>query len=153
MMSEKLIIVQASLGDLQDVAELFNQYRVFYGQASDPAGAEAFLFRLMEHRESVIFLAREENGRQPVGFVQLYPTYSSISMQRSWVLNDLFVLEKWRKQGVGRKLLDAAADMARLTKAKGLALETAPDNHSAQKLYESVGYVRDTEFFHYYLTL
>ncbi|MCA1292042.1 GNAT family N-acetyltransferase [Paenibacillus sp. alder61] len=152
-MSAKLMIVQASLGDLQDVAELFNQYRVFYGQASDPAGAEAFLFQLMEHRESVILLARVENGRQPVGFVQLYPTYSSISMQRSWVLNDLFVPEKWRKQGIGRKLLDAAADMARLTKAKGLALETAPDNLSAQKLYESLGYVRDTEFFHYYLTL
>jgi len=153
LMSAKLMIVQASLGDLQDVAELFNQYRVFYGQESNPAGAEAFLFQLMEHRESVVLLAREENGRQPVGFVQLYPTYSSISMQRSWVLNDLFVLEKWRKQGIGRKLLDAAADMARLTRAKGLALETAPDNHSAQKLYESLGYVRDTEFFHYYLTL
>ncbi|WP_334071227.1 MULTISPECIES: GNAT family N-acetyltransferase [Paenibacillus] len=152
-MSAKFGISQAALGDLPDVARLFDHYRVFYGKDSDEAGAEAFLFTLMEHRESVILLARAEADRQAIGFAQLYPAYSSISMQRSWILNDLFVLEDWRNQGVARQLLKAAAEMARLTEAKGIALETALDNLSAQKLYESMGYVRDTRFYHYYLTL
>ena len=140
---------QATIGDLTEAAVLFNQYRQFYGQPSDPDGARAFLYERFVHLESVIFLARGRLEREAVGFMQLYPTFSSISMQRSWILNDLYVAESARGQGAAQALLDAAVAYARQTGSKGLALSTAQDNQVAQRLYEKNGFVRDTEFYHY----
>lgn len=153
MMNELLHITQASFQDLDDVSVLFDQYRSYYGQASDPVGARAFLFRLMEHRESVIFLARNGQHGDAVGFAQLYPVFSSISMQRSWILNDLFVIESSRGHGAGRKLLSEVSEFAKRSMAKGIALETGIENKKAQKLYEDLGYARDDDFYHYYLKL
>ncbi|HZG86741.1 GNAT family N-acetyltransferase [Paenibacillus sp.] len=142
---------QATIGDLAEAAALFNEYRQFYGQPSDPDGAQAFLYERFVHLESVIFLAKAGTERETVGFMQLYPTFSSISMQRSWILNDLFVAASARGQGAAQALLDAAAAYARQTGAKGLALSTAPDNVIAQRLYEKNGFERDAEFYHYFL--
>lgn len=146
-----LHITQANIQDLDDLAILFNQYRLFYGQENNLEGAHQFLFERFEHMESVIFVAREDkaNGKT-IGFAQLYPVFSSVSMQRSWILNDLFVNEANRGQGVGRKLLDAVTDYAISTHAKGIALTTAITNLNAQKLYEKNGFVKDEQFYHYY---
>ncbi|SNZ16065.1 Acetyltransferase, GNAT family [Terribacillus aidingensis] len=144
-------ITKAALQDVKQTAALFDQYRQFYKQASDLNGAEAYLTERMEKQESVIFLAKDEE--RYVGFVQLYPTYSSIGMKRAWILNDLFVAESSRKKGVGEKLLDAAMALAMETGAASIALSTAPDNEKAQRLYERKGYVRDQQFYHYELNL
>lgn len=152
-MNESLHITEASFRDLDDAAVLFDQYRSFYGQTADLEGARGFLFNLMEHRESVILLARDGQNGDAVGFAQLYPVFSSISMQRSWILNDLFVMESFRAKGIGKKLLSAVSDFAKQTKAKGIALETGSENKKAQKLYEELGYVRDEDFYNYYLKL
>ncbi len=148
MTQHSLHITQATIADLEDIVPLFNQYRVFYGQESNLEEACQFLFERLEHMESVIYLARE--GEQAIGFAQLYPVFSSISMQRSWILNDLYVSADHRGQGVGRELLQAIADFAVLTHAKGIELSTAITNLNAQKLYEQNGFVKDTEFYHYF---
>lgn len=152
-MTRTVHIMQATYKDLASVAHLFDQYRQFYGQPSDPEGAAAFLFRLMEHRESVIFVARDEETGKAAGFAQLYPIFSSLSMQRSLILNDLYVLEEYRNFGIGKQLLEAVSEYGIASKAKGIALETGVGNKGAQKLYEQLGYTRDDEFYHYYLTL
>ena len=69
------------------------------------------------------------------------------------LLNDLYVDTEARKQGVGEMLLNKAKDFAIETGAKSLSLSTAPDNFSAQRLYEKNGYEKDTEFYHYELNL
>ncbi|MBB6637215.1 GNAT family N-acetyltransferase [Cohnella thailandensis] len=145
------IVNQATIAELEDVAALFNEYRIFYGQESDPDGAKKFLFDRFEHGESVIFIARDEEGGQAIGFTQLYPSFSSVSMKRIWILNDLFVTEKRRKRGAAQSLLQAAEEYAVRTKSKGLELATAPDNERAQRLYVNNGYKKDEEFYHYYL--
>ena len=99
----------------------------------------------------MIFVAQEQQG-QGIGFTQLYPSFSSSSAQRIWILNDLFVTPAVRGNGVARQLLDTARNHAIATGAKRLALSTARDN-PAQKLYESVGYERDNVFYHYSLAL
>ncbi len=143
-------IIQATPSDAPAIANLFNQYRVFYGKPDDIALATRFIQERLSNNESVVFLARNERG-DAVGFTQLYPTFSSVSAQRSWVLNDLFVLDSERGKGMGKALLNAAKALAIENGANGLALETAPDNIGAQKLYESLGYVKDTTYFHYFL--
>lgn len=152
-MSNYIIIKQATIEDLEVVAALFNEYRMFYQQDSDVEGAKQFLFERIVNRESIIFLAIENEGNTPVGFTQLYPSFSSISMKRSLILNDLYVKEEFRKHGAGKLLLDAAKAYATQTLSKGLELSTASHNEIAQRLYESNGYKRDEEYFHYYLNL
>lgn len=144
-------IYQATLKDLEGVSQLFNLYRMFYDQQSDIEGATHYISERLERQESIIFVAKEEE--RYIGFSQLYPTFSSISMKRAWVLNDLYVEVSARQQGVGEKLLNKAKQFAVETDAKGLSLCTAHDNYSAQKLYEKLGYVRETEYYYYDLAL
>jgi GNAT superfamily N-acetyltransferase len=146
-------VKRATISDLDDAAPLFDAYRQFYGQRSDVAAARAFLDERLRRDESVIFLALAEDGPrgQAVGFTQLYPSFSSVSLKRLWVLNDLFVGPNVRRGGVGRRLLDRAREWAIETGAKGLVLATAVDNAKARALYESCGWERDDEFQHYHL--
>lgn len=142
---------QAVLADAETIAPLFDGYRQFYQQQSDLSLAYSFIHGRLAQRESVIFLAEDDAGHA-LGFTQLYPSFSSVSARRIWTLNDLFVLPKARGAGVGRALLDAAREHALATGAKRLILSTAHDN-PAQALYEALGYVRDTRFYHYSLAL
>ncbi|RJS60307.1 GNAT family N-acetyltransferase [Bacillus sp. PK3_68] len=144
-------IYQATQEDINGVAKLFNSYRVFYKQASNIQAAEDFVRERMEKKESVIFTA-VENGEY-IGFTQLYPAFSSVSMKRIWILNDLFVTAESRNKGAGRQLLHAAKQFAKETDAKGLKLQTAVDNISAQHLYESDGWIKDEQFFYYELNV
>ncbi|MBT8301931.1 MAG: GNAT family N-acetyltransferase [Maribacter sp.] len=144
-----LRIIQASLENVEELVPLFDQYRLFYKQNSDLPGAKAFLTDRFNNNESVIFLAYLNDI--PVGFVQLYPMFSSVSMQNSYVLNDLFVMATYRKKQIGEALLNKAKAFCIAKNAKGLALETAIDN-PAQKLYEKLNWVKDVDCFHYFWT-
>jgi ribosomal protein S18 acetylase RimI-like enzyme len=146
-----ITIRQAVLADLDAVAILFDGYRQFYGQASDEAAAKTFLKARFEHGQSVVLLA--ESQGQTVGFTQLYPSFSSVSMARVFVLNDLFVAPTARRLGVGEALLNAAANHARQLGAVRLSLTTNVQNLPAQALYESMGWARDQKFYAYHLTL
>ncbi|MBV7434843.1 GNAT family N-acetyltransferase [Cardiobacteriaceae bacterium TAE3-ERU3] len=145
-------IKQAELADINVIANLFNQYRVFYGQATDLPLAKAFIGERMDNNESVLLLALDEENNA-LGFTQLYPNFSSVSACRVWTLNDLFVVQAARGQGVGRALMNAAKAYAKQTGARRLVLETAADNHTAQRLYESLGYQRESGVFHYSLSI
>jgi len=147
----KTQIRRAGLNDFEAIAPLFDSYRRFYQQTSDLPLARAFISERLKRNESVIFLA-EDGQHVPLGFTQLYPSFSSVSARPIWILNDLFVAPDARGQQVGRQLLNAARDHALATGAKRLVLSTAIDN-PAQRLYESLGYVKDTEFLHYELGL
>jgi len=149
-MSE-ILVRQAVWKDLDTVAILFDGYRQFYGQPSDLAAALGFLKARFEHGQSTIFLA--ESDGQAVGFTQLYPSFSSVSMARVFVLNDLYVSAASRGLGVGQALLHAAEAYAKQLGSVRLSLSTAVDNASAQGLYESLGWIRDQRFFAYQLNL
>ena len=148
-----VIASRATLDDLDALATLFDGYRVFYKQSSSPALARAFIEERLQRDESVIFIARDDGTREAFGFTQLYPMFSSVSARRIWVLNDLFVIPAARKRGVARALMDCARDFAMEAGALRLILETAEDNHAAQALYESLGYVRESDERHYSLEL
>lgn len=145
-------ITQVKSEDLVEVVPLFDQYRMFYEQASDLSGAYTFLQERLLSKESILYIARNESG-DAVGFTQLYPSFSSVSMKRVWILNDLYVLPQARHTGVAKRLLEAAQALAVQTEAKGIALSTANDNYLAQHLYEAFGYKKDKDFLSYFLTL
>ena len=143
---------QASVADIEALVALFDAYRVFYGKPSDPALARGFLLERFQHNQSVIFLALQRDG-SAVGFTQLYPSFSSVSATRTFILNDLFVAPAARRTGVAAQLLGAAADYWRAVGAIRLSLSTAVSNESAQALYVSEGWVLDADFHAYSLSL
>jgi GNAT superfamily N-acetyltransferase len=142
-------VKRAGVDDLDELASLFDGYRQFYGQRPDLAAARAFLAERLRRDESVIFIADADEGA--LGFTQLYPSFSSVSVKRLWILNDLFVSPAARRGGVGRRLLERAREWAVETDAKGLTLTTTLTNTAARSLYESCGWRLDDEFAHYQL--
>ena len=139
---------QADLSDIEKIVPLFDGYRQFYGQPSDEAAVRVFLRKRLEQQDSVLFVAEAEGCA--VGFTQLYPTFSSVSMARTFVLNDLFVSPEVRRSGVGHSLLSAAAHYAREVGAIRLSLSTAITNKAGQSLYEGAGWRRDEVFYVYH---
>lgn len=143
-----MFIQRATITELEPMTELFDLYRRFYQQESDLEGAKQFLRERISKDQSVAFISFE--GDEPLGFVQLYPSFSSVSMKPSWILNDLYVKKETRGRGIGENLLQTAIQFAAETGAKGLFLETANDNENAQRLYEKIGFKKEANYFYYY---
>ncbi|PYE52282.1 GNAT family N-acetyltransferase [Paenibacillus barcinonensis] len=161
-------IRQANINDISEVSRLFDKYRIFYGQPSDLEGASDFIKERISKDESIIFIAEsgragegasaealsiaEHSGESPMqaaGFVQIYPSFSSVSMAPIWVLNDLFVDSNSRQQGIARKLLQAVTRAAQKQHIVRITLSTAVSNLHAQALYESEAYTQDQSFMYY----
>ncbi len=142
-------IRKASLQDIIALATLFDAYRVFYEKNSDYDGAVRFLTDRIERNESEIFIA-ETDTQQMVGFVQLYPLFSSTRMQRLWLLNDLFVLPEFRSKGISIALIEKSKTLCIETNACGLQLETAKTNIIGNNLYPKTGFELDTEHHFYF---
>ena len=140
-------VILAKVEHLECLVPLFDGYRTFYQQKSDPDEAHEFLKQRLIQRDSMIFLAKDEN--ESLGFTQLYPTHSSVSLEKFFILNDLFVLPARRGQGIGERLLRHSQEFVRETGLKGLSLSTAVDN-PAKRLYEKLGWKSTNATFSHY---
>lgn len=132
------MIRAATLHDLPQLSQLFDQYRVFYRKTSDVAAATQFLQERLEEKDSHIYVYEQDEELQ--GFVQLYPIFSSTRMRRLWLLNDLFVSPAHRGKGLSLLLLDAGKDLCRQTNACGVMLETEKSNDIGNQLYPRAGF-------------
>jgi GNAT superfamily N-acetyltransferase len=143
---------QATILDLDLLVPLFDAYRQFYRKPSNLVLARQFLLDRFQHNQSIVFLAVRQDG-SAVGFTQLFPSFSSASAARIFILNDLFVQPEARRMKVGSLLLSAAASFGRSVGAVRLMLSTEVTNEAAQALYEAEGWRRQTDFYVYNLTL
>lgn len=146
------IISRADVSHCHEVALLFNEYRQFYGCKDDVPAAEQFIRARLQDASSVVFIARSPEGIG-LGFVQLYPCYSSLRLAPIFILNDVFVTQHARCVGIGRALVQQATEYAKAQGARALVLETQKDNVRAQGLYEALGFVRDQKFLTYELEI
>ncbi|WP_410499910.1 GNAT family N-acetyltransferase [Chitinibacter sp. S2-10] len=149
-------ISNAGILDLDDLAPLFIAYRQFYIDTSlryanysqDHEEARAFLSERLVLKDSRLYLVRDAQNKA-IGFTQVFESFSSMSLCRSWVLNDLFVLPELRGQKIGGALL---AHVEREAKAIGvgmLTMQTSPENVNAHRLYQKMGYVREMGHLHF----
>ena len=141
-----LEIKEVTKNDIAKAAFLFNAYRKFYEQPSDLDAAFNFLEQRIHNNESVVFLAFQNN--EAVGFVQLYRVFSSVQLKPCLLLNDLFVAENVRKQGIGDALLQHAKQYGRENNNGSILLQTAADNYKAQSVYEKNGWIKLQDFFY-----
>lgn len=144
-------IERATPEHLDGVSALFDAYRRFYGQPPDPGAARAFIEARLERGDAHILCVRSDDA--VAGFAQLFPTLDSIALAPAWILHDLYVDPAFRRRGVARMLVRASRDLGLRTGASLLTLSTGVDNHDAQALYESEGWVRDDAYHHYELHL
>jgi ribosomal protein S18 acetylase RimI-like enzyme len=135
---------RATAADLARLAPLFDAYRHFYKKPRKRAAARRYLAERLRRGESVVFLA--DSGKTSVGFVQLYPVFSSLSLGRAWVLNDLYVAPEARGHGAARLLMEAARRHGLRTGAVRIELATAKTNRAARALYDDLGYELDDDF-------
>ncbi len=135
-------IVKAELQHVSDLIPLFDGYRIFYRQTSDCSKAKTFLTNRIQQKESIIYIAYDEE--HAAGFTQLYPLFSSVTMQPMFLLNDLYVEDNYRKQGIGNMLIDKAKQLCKTLNYKGIAIQTEQSN-PAQHLYERLGFVKDPD--------
>ncbi|POZ60099.1 GNAT family N-acetyltransferase [Chromobacterium alticapitis] len=141
-------IVQATPESVDDWLPLFSAYLDFYQVAQSREHCRDYLRQRLSQRQALVFVAGDADG--PNGFVLLYPGYSSLSLQPCWILNDLFVSPKARGRGVAGQLIERAQRHMRELGGGELMLQTAHDNLTAQRLYESLGFALDREFRVYY---
>jgi GNAT superfamily N-acetyltransferase len=143
-----MTIIQAHIQHLDDLVPLFNDYRIFYKQPSDLESAKEFLEDRIANNESIIYLAYLD--QEAVGFTQLYPLFSSVSMKHMYLLKDLYVKSNQRGKGIGEALINKAKALCEVQQNKGLALQTATDN-PAQQLYERLGFKKDHDLYYYWI--
>ncbi len=142
-----MFIRKADSSDIEQLAILFDAYRVFYNKETDILSARSFLAEKMSNNDSVIFVAADTKSELS-GFVQLYPLFSSTRMKRLWLLNDLFVKPDQRGKGISIALIEEAKNLCRVTESCGMMLETAKSNLIGNNLYQKTGF--DLDFDHNY---
>jgi GNAT superfamily N-acetyltransferase len=147
----KLTIKQATIQDLSKLVPIFDDYREYFNQTKNPVMVEQFLFEKFEHLESVIFIAQQQE--KVVGFAQLYPIFSSLTLQRVWLLNDFFIAEEYRGSGVGTQLFTEVKEYTLLTRSKGIELSVEHTNKKAWSFWEKQGFKMDQEFRYYFYKL
>ncbi len=142
-------IIKAELDDVTLIAPLFDEYRQFYDMPSDLGKAQAYLSeRIANHETHLLFAAQEG---EVMGFVHLFPSFSSVYVAQTLILNDLYVAPAYRRSGTGRALMLAAANYSRDQGYRSLRLETQEENVAARRLYQSLGYQQERGFVHYVL--
>ena len=147
----KIKIIKAKKGNVKEVGFLFDLYRQFYKYKPELKKSTKYIKERISKKESTIFLCYCENV--PAGFVQLYETFDSLNVNKKLVLYDLYVKKEFRKNGIGKSLMNAAKKFGHKKKIKLIELSTAIKNKKAQSLYESLEYKRDKEYYSYYLEL
>jgi len=150
-MKENFIIKEATVKDSEKIGEVFDLYRQFYKKNPDKIISIEYIKQRLTNKESTIFFVEEDNVC--IGIVQLYVTFDSLELSKKIILYDLFVRPEYRKKGIGAMLMDASKDFAENNDISGIELSTAISNGTAQRLYESLGYERDNEFYNYYLSI
>ncbi len=135
-------IIRADITHLNDLAPLFNGYRVFYKQDSDIEGVKPFIKTRLTAQDTIIYIAYVDNT--PAGFTHLFHSFSSVAMQPIFILNDLYVDVNYRKKGIGVALMNQAKAQCKILNYKGIGLQTATTN-PAQHLYESLGWKIDSD--------
>ncbi|MBA2640253.1 MAG: GNAT family N-acetyltransferase [Nocardioidaceae bacterium] len=138
-------IARVTADDVADVVPLLVAYCRFYDTAPPPAALQALSEALLadtEH-EGMQLVARDDEGNA-VGFATLYWSWDTTEAVRIAILHDLYVAKPARGAGIGRALIDAAAGEAARHGKQRLAWQTAPDNQTAQRVYDGTAAQRST---------
>lgn len=136
-------IERATIRDLAQILGLFDAYRTFFAGSTDGSSYQ-FLEERLKREEAAIFVAWD--GADAVGFVTLYPLWSSWYCRRVWFLSDLFVAETARGRGIGASLVERVIRYAKQTNASSVMVELPRREPQLAEFYAKLGFARDEVF-------
>jgi GNAT superfamily N-acetyltransferase len=120
------------------VLPLIAAYQRFYQAEPDEPRNRAHFARLLDdHSYGIQFVALDEDERA-LGFATLYFPLASVTPGAACLMNDLYTVPEARGQGVGRALILHCLSYARAHGFREIEWQTALDNHTAQRLYDSL---------------
>ena len=138
-MPAELEIAPVSAARYEELLPLIAAYQRFYEvEEIDTDRNRSFFRRFLAPSEDGELLAARDEGGEILGYACLYWHFSSTRAVETVLMNDLFVTPEARGRGVGRALIEASRAVARARGAAWLEWATAPDNHAAQRLYDSM---------------
>jgi GNAT superfamily N-acetyltransferase len=125
--------------EFETLLPLIAAYQHFYEVDEIDSERNRFFFRrfLAPSADGELLAARDETGLI-LGYACLFWHFSSLAAVETVLMNDLFVAPEARGRGIGRALIEASREVARKRGAAWLEWATAPDNHTAQRLYDSM---------------
>jgi GNAT superfamily N-acetyltransferase len=140
--------------DVPDLMPMLRAYCDFYRVDPSDERLRALVTALIDDpTEGLQLIARDSDGAAaatasgkgtPLGFATIYWTWQTLHAARVGVLNDLFVIPAARGSGTGRALIERCRELCRERGAEKLVWETAPDNATAQRLYDGIGAEKST---------
>jgi len=144
-----MYIVKSTEDHLDQLVDVFEEYREFCGFERSKNETKVFLNKLIRYEESIIFIAIDSETENVMGFVNLFPSYSSLALQKLWILNDLGVSSHFRGRGVSKALIHKVQEFAKETNAIRIELKTGISNTTAQSLYRKMKFTIDTDNVYY----
>ena len=150
-MESSMIVKRAEFQDLEKLAILFDEYRQFYGSSSNLTLSYQFLKQRFENQQSVIFIHVKDDVF--TGFILLYLGFSTVACSTYYILDDVYVSPKFRRQGSAKQLIDTAILFATHKNALRISLETQRTNYQSQHLYEKMGFIKDEQYYTYHCFL
>ena len=137
-------VAQATPRDVAAIVPLFAAYRAFFAGGRDADQSRRFLEERLARGDSVVFVAWM--GDEAEGFIQLYPLWSSWHCRRIWFLSDLYVEERSRKRGMGRRLVERVVAYAHEPAASSIMVELPRREPHLKEFYAKLGFHEDELF-------
>lgn len=143
-MPEELRIDPIAEPEFEALLPMIAAYQGFY-EAGDirEERNRSFFRRFIAPSEDGMLIGAWRNA-ELTGYACLYWHFSSTRAIETVLMNDLFVAEAHRGQGIGRALIETSAAVARERGSPHLEWATRPSNETAQRLYDSLGAERST---------
>ncbi len=135
----ELVVRPLEAADRSDWEQLWNGYHghgPFGGSPPPCAVTEATFKNFLADGPMLALVAVQDGGLVGIVHAVLHPVTSSD--KPVCFLNDLFVAERARRAGVGRRLVESLYDLARAKAAFRVYWHMQVDNETAAKLYDSV---------------
>jgi GNAT superfamily N-acetyltransferase len=137
-MSAPLTVRAVALADFPQWQLLWEGYNRFYGRNALPAEITQMTWsRFFDAYEPVYALVAEKDG-QLLGLVHYLFHRSTILIEPTCYLQDLFTNAAVRGQGVGRALIEAVYERARIAGSPRVYWHTHESNSTAMRLYDKV---------------
>lgn len=149
-MESKILVRDVSKSDYDQWRPMWDQYNEFYGRIGETALSEEIVQstwnRLIEPSEPVHCLVAECDN-QLVGLAHFIFHRSTIRIEDTCYLQDLFSVPKLRGNGIGRSLVLEFYVRAKMAGTIGVYWHTHSTNRTAMQLYDQLA--SNTEFIVY----
>ena len=142
-------IIRNSLEYIDQLVDVVEEYREYCGVPVSPKETKDFFQKRFENDESVTFIAIDETSNVLMGFANTYLSFSTLSLRRLVILNDLGVSKTFQGRGVAQSLVNEVIAYAKSLDSVRVELKTKKNNVNVQKLYQSLGFEPDNEHFYY----